>query len=657
MKNLQGKTASAGIAAGKILLMQKRPDILKQEVNDPQREAQRLRDALYQAESAICAEKENADKAASGILDTHLMLLSDAHVVDTMTGMIGEERCNAEYAAFAGGEKLAKEFEQMDNAYMRARSEDMRHIAQRVTDCLTGYRELVAPPEPVILCAEEFTPALLNRLDKSKVLGLAARKGSLVSHTALLAAGYGLPYLINVDIQEIRDGENAILDTDQNALILSPDEKTLAAAKKKETAWREMLEAQPEKTQMKIYANIASEKDLDAVLKFQADGVGLFRTEFLFMNRDEAPDEEEQFGVYRRVLEKMGGREVIIRTIDAGTDKPIPYLNMPKEENPALGLRGARVSLHYPELFRDQLRALLRAACYGNEGIMFPMIASGKEIDRIREQIEIAAHELDERGEKYALPHIGIMVETPAAAVISETLGAQVDFFSIGTNDLTQYTLALDRLSEGMDDFYDAHHEAVLGLIRMTIDGGHKNGIPVGICGKLGADQELLPLFVKAGLDEVSVPAASIPAVRKRVAELEKEAEEAVAETTDDNGICAAADGRLVQMSDIPDPVFAGGVLGACFGIIPDTGLIKAPVSGTVTNVAETGHAICIRTLDGKDVLVHAGIDTVKLNGKGFAPAVKKDDQVTQGQKILSMDLDLVKQAGFSTMVITVLMN
>lgn len=656
MKRLQGKRINAGIATGKILLMKSRPAVLKQEIPDPEQEVARLLDALTRAEEQLQTEMKTADKTAAGILETHMMLLTDTRFRDTVTGIIRREHVNAEYAADRAGETLAEEFEAMEDPYLRARSEDMRQTARRAADCLTGFTEVPRMAEPVILCAEEFTPALLSGMNREYVLGLAAKTGSPVSHTAILAAGYGLPYLAGIDPAEINDGVTAVLDADHGELILEPDPETEQKAKEKEKALREMTRIAPEKTRMKVYANIASEKDLETVLRHQADGIGLFRTEFLFMNRNEAPDEEEQFQVYRRVLEAMEGRETIIRTIDAGTDKPVPYLDMPREENPALGLRGARVSLAYPDLFRVQLRALLRAACYGNEGIMFPMITSGREIMRLREQVNIAAGELDARKEKYRIPRIGIMVETPAAALVSEELAKQADFFSVGTNDLTQYTLALDRLARGMDDYYDPHHDAVLKLIRMTVEGGHKAGIPVGICGQLGADPELIPLFVGEGLDEVSVAPASVPAVRYRVAEAEKQHENRTDDKPGDGGIHAPADGQLVSMSGIPDPVFAGGVLGPCFGIIPDNGLVRAPASGTVSSVADTGHAVSLRTSDGKEILIHTGIDTVQMKGRGFSPKVKQGDTVRTGDTLLEFDPEAVREAGLNPMVITVLM-
>ena len=660
MKTLKGKTACAGVTVGRIRLLRVRPAVTKHEITDISGETVRFRQALERAVKQLTREKDGADKTAAEILETHIMMLEDEYFTNTVTDLIRDGRINAEYAAFSAGEKLAREFETMDDTYLRARAEDIRQTARRVIDSLTGYEDTIELKEPAILCAAEFTPSVLSTLDKSKVLGLAAEKGSPLSHTALLASGSGLPYLIGIDVAAVRDGENAVLDADGGCLILSPDPETEAKAREKEKAWRQSdrsAPAVPEKTAMRVYANIASAEELETALKHHADGVGLFRTEFLFMNRSAPPDEDEQFQIYRMVLEAMDGKEVLIRTIDAGTDKPVPYLDLPKEENPALGLRGVRVSLRFPDLFRVQLRALLRAACFGNEGIFFPMISSGREIDLIREQITLAAAELDERAEKYRMPRIGIMVETPAAAVISEELGRKVDFLSIGTNDLTQYTLAADRLASGADCYYDERHEAILKLIRMTIDGGHRAGIYVGICGRLGADTELIPRFVRDGLDEVSVSPADIPKVRRSIAEAEKQYDKENKNALADSGICAPADGRPVSMRDIPDPAFSSGLLGPCFGIVPDNGRIMAPVSGTVASAAETGHAVSIRTADGKEILIHAGIDTVTLKGRGFRLAVKPGDTVSRGDTLLEADLDVIRKAGLNPMVITSIMK
>ena len=660
MEIITGQTVVGGIAVAKLHVAAKREEIVKRNA-DVKTELARLENTLEAVKADMEADAKTADTKSGEVLSAQLMMLEDDSFVKTVQANINEQKCCAEYAALLAGKSLAEEFKHMDSAYMQARSEDMEQIAQRVIDKLTGFNSKLELSEPVILVAEEFTPAQLAALDKNYVKGLVAHKGNASSHTAILAANYGLPYIFGIEPKQAYNGIGAIIDADNGKLALNPDEEYLALAKEKLETQAVMQSQSRASTKMEVYANISSAEDVEQALAKGADGVGLFRTEFLFMKRTSAPTEEEQYEVYKKVLEAMGDKPVIIRTIDIGTDKPAPYLHLPKEENPALGLRGVRVSLADKDLFSTQLKALLRASCYGNAHVMFPMITSVKEIMAIKEQIKLAEEELKAARVAYKLPKLGIMVETPAAAVWSEELAKHVDFFSIGTNDLTQYTLALDRQAEGMEVYYEPHHEAVLKLIEMTIAGGHKQCIPVGICGQLGGDVAVIPRLVQNGLDEVSVAIASIPKVRHAIIEAEKTIyvpdNTTIATSADELQLIAPVPGELVPMGDIPDATFAQGILGQCFGVKPSCGQICSPVNGVVMTVAATRHAVSIKADNGQEVLIHIGIDTVQLAGKGFNVQVKAGQRVAVGDALVETDLDTITAAGYNPMVITILLD
>ena len=658
MKVLQGKAVQGGIAVGRIMKVPERPAIRKTAVSRPEEELERLEQALHSVSDEMAKRLAAASPEAAGILEAQKSLLEDDALHTAIKDAILDEKVCAEYAAQCSGDRLAAEFAEMEDAYLKARAEDMRQVTGAVIDALTGFSDAVTPTEPVILAAEAFTPAQLSGLDRALVKGLAAHTGSLASHTAILASNYGLPYLIHIDLNALNEGAMAVLDGDAGTFTLEPDDAALQSAQERAREQERLAAAPPTETRMKVYANISSVSDAREAAAHGADGIGLFRTEFLFMNRDDLPGEEEQYAAYRDVLGAMPGKEVIIRTLDAGTDKPVAALQMPREENPALGLRGVRVSLWKPEVFRVQLRALLRAARHGSLGIMFPMIASAAELKPIREQLTLAQKELEQRGEPFGKPKIGVMIETPAAALTGDALAREVDFFSVGTNDLAQYTLALDRQSKGLDDYYDPHHEAVYALIEMAVRAARDNGIPVGVCGQLGADPAALPRFSKMGLTEVSVAPAAIPVVRGRIAQVEAAAAPVAAaeDPSEAEEIGAPADGVLVPMEQIPDATFAQGLLGQCFGIEPENGTVCAPVSGTVTSIADTGHAIGIRADSGRDILLHIGIDTVTLKGQGFAVKTALNAHVEKGQTLAEVDLAFIRKAGLNPMVITVLL-
>ena len=645
---LHGKTGNAGIAVGKVFLQREMPLPVRKTVSDTEAEQKRFALTLEQVRSSLSHGAESADPKAADILEAQRLMLEDETLLGSIRRKIAEGM-NAEYAAYEAGNEAAAAFERMEDAYLRARSTDMRDVAGKLSRTLMGDGPESGPEQPCILFAEELTPEQLSSLDRSLILGLVTRQGNANSHTAILAGNYGIPYLFSVDFDraQVEAAELAALDAGSGKLILSPDEETRQRfSEEQQKAENALASADSYQGNIRVNANIAGPEDVQNVLDSGADGIGLYRTEFLYMNRSTLPNEEEQFQAYKAVLEGMNGGEVVIRTMDIGADKQTDCLMMAKEENPALGRRAIRICLDEPELFRTQLRALLRAAVYGNVCVMYPMIASPEEIDAIREQVEMAAQELEARGERYRTPPQGIMIETPAAAMISDILAEKVDFFSIGTNDLTQYTIALDRQAKGLERFYNPHHEAVLRLMELTVKNAHAKGIRVAVCGEMGGDPDMVRRLRDMGIDELSMSPSKVRTVKSLLAALTEEESREIEE------ICSPVDGVLVAMEDIPDEAFAGGMLGQCVGVIPENGNIYSPCNGTVTMIAESGHAIGIRSEKGRELLIHVGINTVTLHGTGFTCCVGKGDSVRLGEQIMTADLELIRSAGLDTTVI-----
>ena len=535
----QGKSVLKGIAIGKIYLYEKQEYVLEQkQVADAEAEVARFEaaketaigqlDDLYEKALAEAGEEQ------AMIFDVHKMMLDDGDYLDAITGLIRSEKVNAEYAVHTTGEQFAAVFASMDDEYMKARSADVKDISGRVIRILAGIGDgSIASEEPVILLADDLTPSETVSLDKSKILAFVTRNGSANSHTAILARSMNIPALVQTDVELLKEyhGMDAVVDGLDGKLYLDPEEAVLAElVQKKEACGRERAELEKligldnvtrDGRKINVYANIGSPEDVDKVLLNDAGGIGLFRSEFLYLGREDYPSEEEQFEIYKEVLSRMEGKKVIIRTLDIGADKQVDYFKLPKEENPAMGYRAIRICLDRIDVFKTQLRAIYRASVYGTAAIMFPMIISVKEILRIKEIVEEVKAELTAAGIEIAPVELGIMVETPAAVMISEELAKEVSFFSIGTNDLTQYTLAIDRQNQSLDTIYDSHHPAVLRMIRMTIENGHKGGAWVGICGELGADTTLTERFIKMGIDELSVSPSMVLGVRSRICEME----------------------------------------------------------------------------------------------------------------------------------------
>ena len=541
MVKYQGKGVYGAIAIGKALKW-KREDVQvkREKIEDVAQELERLRNAINKAmeqlENIYEKALEEVGEANAQIFEIHRMMLEDDDYNDAIVEMIQGQNVNAEYAVAVTADNFAEMFSAIDDSYMQARAADVRDISNRLILCLkeTGEKSLIAD-EKVIICADDLAPSETVTLEKDKVLAFVTAYGSSNSHTAILARNMNIPAIIGVGeefLNAIEDGEVAIANGFTGEFILHPNEELFEQAKSKqreEEEKKELLEKLKGKenvtldgTKINIYANIGSVEDVGAVLVNDAGGIGLFRSEFLYLGREDYPSEEEQFKAYKRVLESMASKKVIVRTLDIGADKQADYFNLDKEENPALGLRAIRLCLTRPEMFKTQLRALYRASVYGKLGIMFPMITSAEELEQIFALCEEVKAELTADGLKYSdTIELGIMIETPAAAVISDKLAPMVDFFSVGTNDLTQYTLACDRQNPKVDPFCDIHHEAILRLIEMAAQNAHKNGAWIGICGELAADTRLTERFLRMGIDELSVSPSFVLKVRDVVRKLD----------------------------------------------------------------------------------------------------------------------------------------
>ena len=537
MIKVAGKTVYKAIARGPILVMDKQEAVITDApVADVEAEAARVTEAIETAKAQIGKLYEKAlaevGEESAAIFEVHQMMLEDDEYLESIFNMIRDDSLNAVYAVKMTGDTFSQIFASMDDEYMKARATDILDISARVIRVLTGQAD-VSLDAPSIIIADDLTPSETVQMDKSKILGFVTVHGSTNSHTAILARMMNIPALVMtpVDLNALTTGMEAIVDGINGEVIIDPTEEVIKEADVRieaELEKRRMLEelkGQETVTksgqQVHLYANIGSVEDVSYVLENDAEGIGLFRSEFLYLGRPDLPTEDEQFEAYKKVLTAMGDKKVIIRTLDIGADKQADSLALDKEENPALGYRAIRICLTQPEVFKTQIRALLRAAVYGNLSVMYPMIISPWEVEKIKEVVAEVEAELKAEGIEYKMPEQGIMIETPASVMMAEELAQLVDFFSIGTNDLTQYTLAIDRQNEKLDLFYDAHHPAVLRMIEMTVKAGHAHGAWVGICGELGADQELTQKFLEMGLDELSVAPSSVLPIRKLIREAE----------------------------------------------------------------------------------------------------------------------------------------
>lgn len=538
MERIKGKAVYKGIALGNIHVIRKTANVVKRvKIENPAAEIERAKLARELAASQLQELYEKAVKdvgeSNAAIFEVHQMMLEDDDYVESIENIIRTQEVNAEYAVAVTGDNFSEMFACMDDEYMQARSADVKDISERIVRCLRGKDSEDAEfTEPVIIVADDLAPSETVAMDKSKILAFVTVHGSTNSHTAILARTMNIPALIGADmnLDALESGTEALVDAFSGEFILEPSEDVKAKAKAnmaKEREKQELLQQLKGKEdvtlsgkKINLYANIGNIGDLGYALENDAGGVGLFRSEFLYLGRDSLPTEEEQFRIYKQAAQNMAGKKVIIRTLDIGGDKQADYLHLDKEENPALGYRAIRICLTQTDIFKTQLRALYRAAVYGNISIMYPMIISTEEVEQIRRISEEVKQELSAENIPYKDVEEGIMIETPAAVMISDELAKMVDFFSIGTNDLTQYTLAIDRQNEKLDVFYNPHHKAVLKMIQIAADNAHKEGKWIGICGELGADPELTATFVELGIDELSVAPSSILKLRKIIREL-----------------------------------------------------------------------------------------------------------------------------------------
>lgn len=537
MITCQGKSVFSGVAIGKIFVYKKAENTVeKYQIEDAAAEIERFKAAQAKAITQLKALYEKTCKdigeEEAMIFEMHQQLLEDLDYVESIQGIIENDKLNAEYAVFVTAEQFAAMFIAMNDEYMSGRAVDIKDVSERVISILNGTQVgAEAMPEPVIILAEDLAPSETVQFEKDKMLAIVTQKGSANSHTAILARMMNIPSLVMTDVELSLDynGKMAIVDGFTGKIYIEPDDVVMAEMKEKQKRAEERrlmlqsLKGLPTVTKsgkhIHLYSNIGGVDDVDAVLANDSEGIGLFRSEFLYLGREDYPTEDEQFEAYKNVVSRMGGKKVIIRTLDIGADKQADYFNIAKEENPALGFRAIRICLQRIDVFKTQLRAIYRASAYGKVSIMFPMIISVSEIVRIKEIVAEVKEELTQKDIPFGDVELGIMVETPAAVMISDQLAAEVEFFSIGTNDLTQYTLAIDRQNQTLEPFYDAHHEAVLRMIQKTIENAHAHGAWCGICGELGADMELTRRFIQMGIDELSVSPVFTLELRKKIRE------------------------------------------------------------------------------------------------------------------------------------------
>ena len=540
MITLEGKSVFGGVAIGKIQFYKRNEITIKRtRGEDVEAEVERFQNAKAKTLELLKGlyEKalEDVGEANAMIFEAHQLMLEDPDYVESIENIIRTQDVNAEYAIGATADNFAAIFEAMDDAYMQGRAADVRDVSERLLQALSSQNETVmVMDEPVIIAADDLVPSETVQLDKEKVLSFVTMYGSANSHTAILARTMNIPAVIDLGeaLKEEYDGKVAIVDGVDGKVYIDPDEETMASMQKKQKKDQEQKEllnqlkgkenVTKSGQKVNVYANIGNLADVGAVLKNDAGGIGLFRSEFLYLESDTYPTEEQQFAVYKKVAETMAGKKVIIRTLDIGADKQVDYFKLDKEDNPALGYRAIRICLTRPEIFKTQLRALYRASAYGQISIMFPMIISVAEVKKIKEIVEEVKAELRTEGAAFREDvELGIMIETPAAVMVSRELAKEVDFFSVGTNDLTQYTLAIDRQNQKLEDFYDSHHPAVLAMIRMAAESAHAEGKWIGICGELGADVTLTETFLKMGIDELSVAPGMVLKVRQKIREAE----------------------------------------------------------------------------------------------------------------------------------------
>lgn len=652
MKRFNLKAAQEGIAVSKAFCIRK-TDAGKDTADPPEKDASLLfKNAISSLRSDLSGAAGKADKENTKMIEAQIMLLDDPGFAAAAADLIKDEGYDPVSAVKTAGKELEERFSSNDNPYIKGRAADIRGLTEELIARLTGTgREEIK--ENVILVGDEISPAFFLQLDRSLISGIVTAKGSGTSHLAVLAGNYGIPYVYGSieAVTEINDGDMLVIDGEE--LSVGPDEETVRIALKKKEEQSVLKSAHGEasvRTRTRILANAGSIEDIEAAVTAGAEGVGLLRTEFLFLERDSEPSEDEQYEVYSKAAKIMGDRELTIRTMDIGADKKVSWLSMSDEINPALGCRGIRVSLRFKDVFKRQVRAMLRAGVSGNIGIMLPMITSVGELDEACLLIRECAEELEKEGIPFRMPKTGVMIETPSAVMMAPELAEKADFFSIGTNDLMQYTMALDRESADTGRYEESGLEPVLRLVSLTVKAAHEKNIPVCVCGELAGNDKALSGLIDAGVDRLSVSVSKIKKTRTMAYEAENEALKKL--RTGMTDIASPSDGEIFPMEEIPDPAFSSGSLGKCIGILPKNGSVYAPCDGVITSIAETKHAVTIENTEGETILIHVGIDTVSLKGKGFELKAAVGDNVSAGQLLLEADIEMIKNAGLSPMII-----
>ena len=652
MKKYTMKTAQGGTAAGTVFLIRENDVSENRRSAGAEYENELLKKASKQLREELTESAQRATGESRSILEAEIMMLGDPSFISMACDMVKNGDVSAEQAIIQTGKALKDRFSGTNDQYILSRTDDITGLVENILRIIRGeHRDRL--DKPAVIAARQLSPACVSRLDLGMIQGIVTEKGSPVSHVSILAGDCGIPYIYGSAeaVEAISGGARVVID--DGTLIVDPDDETYNAALKKMSGHAEKQAPSsdaPVSSRTAIYANAGSLNDLKTAVLQGANGIGLFRTEFMFLDRKDEPSEEDQYVIYREAASIMGEHRTVIRTMDIGSDKKTEWLPLPDEKNPALGFRGIRVSLGHENIFRKQLRAIMRAAVHGNFRILLPIITSVWEVDEALRIINDCERELTESGIPCRKPDVGVMIETPAAVMIAPELAEKVSFFSIGTNDLTQYTLAIDHEEELLDRHYDPCHEAVFRMIGLICKAAHEHGITASVCGELAGNEKAIQRLLSIGVDELSVSASKVTKTRAKVAAAEKELIPGFMRC----GIVSPADGRLVPMEDIPDETFAAGTLGKCIGIIPDNGRIYSPIDGTVTMIAETKHAFSVKSPAGDDILVHVGIDTVKLGGKGFKLRVSEGDIVTAGQPVMDVDLGIIDEAKLSAMVIVV---
>lgn len=654
MKKFICKVSQPGFCVGETFVLDNNEKKFAK-VESPKQELLKLQQAINKFDKELEQKISQSNSDVKTIFEITRSLLHDEGYINLAQKLINDKNLNAIEAITEASKSICKTLKSSKLEYNLQRCDDYQGITKSLTNLINNVK-VVIPTKPIVLISKELTPGELSNIPSNFILGIITENGSKTSHTSILAGMLDIPYFYGIPnlLNEIHENDQIILNSEQNTVILNPTQEMIQLSleqQQKNITEKQASNNQQINTKVKIYANIANTTEIQALINSNVDGIGLFRSEFLFLNSLNEPTEEEQFKAYKYVVESMQNKEVVIRTMDLGSDKEVSWLNLAKEKNPALGQRGLRVSLERRDLLKTQLRALMRAAVYGNLKIMLPMVIDTWEVQTVLEEINQIADDFDNQHIVYAKPDVGIMIETPAAALIANELAQYVKFFSIGTNDLTQYTLAIDRESQSLDTYNNELHDAIFKLIDLTVRAAHKHNIQVSVCGELAANSKAIPHLCEIGIDKLSVSISKLGSVKQIVNEYEQKVNND-ANSKNIYELCAPTDGTLIPIDEIPNQTFVSEIKGKCIAIDSSNGKIYAPCDSTIISIAKTKHSITIRSSKGQDYLINIGIDTVKLDGHGFELFVNKSDIVKQHQLLLQFDQNYIKNKGFNPIVI-----